>query len=319
MSFRILGTGSGLPSLCITNDDLSKVMDTSDEWIRTRTGIEKRRICGEETITDLAETAAKRALEDSGVSAEELDLIICATLSADYITPSMACVLQERLGAKCPAFDLNAACTGFLYAMDVAAGYFARNDKMKILIVAAEAISKLVDWRERNTSVIFADGAGAVVLGEGNDLLAIRLTAKGNTHALAAPNISGNCPFRQGEVKETFLEMDGKEVFRFAVSSMCRDIKAVMKLAGVTGEEIDYVLPHQANMRILDSAINRLDIDGEKFLTNINCRGNTSAAAIPLLLDEANKAGTLKKGNLLAMSSFGGGLTTGACILRWSK
>lgn len=319
MSFCILGTGSELPSLCISNEDLAEIMDTNEEWIRTRTGIEERRICGEETITDLAEQAAKKALEDSGVLAEELDLIICATLSPDYVTPSMACLLQARLGAKCPAFDLNSACTGFLYALDVAAGYFARNSKMKILIVAAEAISKLVDWKDRSISVIFADGAGAVVLGEGQDLLAIRLTAKGNPHALSAPNITGNCPFRKEKVQESYLQMDGKEVFRFAVSSMCRDIKAVMKLACVSGEDVDYVLPHQANMRILDSAMSRLDIDREKFLTNINCRGNTSAAAIPLLLDEANKAGKLKKGNLLAMSSFGGGLTTGACILRWSK
>lgn len=319
MSFSILGTGSGMPSICKTNEDLMEIMETNDEWIRSRTGIEERRICGEESLTDITVDAARNALADSGVAAEELDLIICATCSSDYMTPSMACMVQSKIGAKCPAFDINAACSGFVYALDVAAGYFARNPKMKILILGTEKISRLVNWEDRSISVIFADGAGAVVLGEGDDLLSILLTAEGNEHALIARTPAGNCPFREEEEVNTDLYMDGKEVFKFAVSAMVRDVKDVLAKAGLESSEIDYMLPHQANLRIIKAAMNRLDIDRDKYLINIQRKGNTSAAAIPVLLDEANKAGTFKKGNLLVMSSFGAGLTTGACVIRWGK
>lgn len=319
MSFSILGTGSGLPSLGKSNADMMAILDTSEDWIESRTGIKERRIHGEESLSDLVREAAKNALADSNVEPEELDLIICATCSADYFTPSMGCILQGEIGAHCPAFDINAACSGFIYALDVAAGYFSRNPKMKILVVGAEAISRLVNWEDRSVSVIFGDGAGAVVLGEGNDLLAIRLTAKSNIEALYAKSIEGNCPFREPKEQDTYLRMDGKGVFKFAVSSMSRDVKEVIQMAGLTQDQIDYVVPHQANMRIIEAAINRLDIDREKFLTNIERRGNTSAAAIPVLLDEANKAGRFQKGNLLVMSSFGAGLTTGACVLRWNR
>ena len=319
MSFCILGTGSALPSRIITNDDLSQMVDTSDEWIRTRTGITERRVCTTETITDLAFQAAQKALADSGCSADELDLIICATISADYATPSMACTLQMQLGATCPAFDLNAACTGFIYALDVAAGYFSRRPDQKILVVAAEAMSRLVDWQDRGTCVLFGDGAGAAVLGKGEDLLAIQIGAKGNITSLYAPNGWGNSPFRSETMAKSYLHMDGQEVFRFAVTSMVQTVEHVLAEANLTKEDIAYLIPHQANIRILDSAVNRLNLPQEKCLTNIAKRGNTSAACVAILLDEANQAGKFKKGDLLAMTAFGGGLTTGACILRWSK
>ena len=326
MSFSILGTGSALPSRTVTNGELSQIVDTSDEWIRTRTGISERRVCSDESISDLAYQAARNALADCSCSAKELDLIICATMSADYTTPSLACILQMKLGASCAAFDVNAACTGFIYALDVAAGYFARKPDMKILVVAAEAMSRLVDWQDRATCVLFGDGAGAAVLGKGDDLLAIQTGAKGNITSLYAENGWGNSPFRSmqtqpsAEPDETgYLQMDGQEVFRFAVTSMVQTVEQVLDEAGLTKEDIAWLIPHQANIRILDSAISRLKLPKEKCLTNIAVRGNTSAACVAILLDEASREGKLKKNDLLAFTAFGGGLTTGACILRWSR
>lgn len=327
MSFSIIGTGSKAPSQVKTNDDLARIMDTSDEWIRSKTGIRERRILGEETITDLVVESSLLALEDAGVQPKELDLIICATVTSDYITPSMGCVLQRRIGAVCPAFDISAACAGFLYAWDIADGYFARKPDSKILVVGAEAVSKLVDWRDRSTAVIFGDGAGAAVLGQGNGLKAIRLNTRGDETALFAGYQKGNCPFRQksngrrpenGET-DTFLHMEGQKVFQFAVSSMCRDLKNIAKQAGMELEDVDYVLPHQANQRIIDYAISRLPLAPEKCLGNIAYRGNTSAAAIPVLLDEFRRKGQFRKGDILAFTSFGAGLTSAAAILEWDK
>ena len=323
MSFSILGTGSALPSHVVTNEDLAQMVDTSDEWIRTRTGITERRVCTTESITDLAFEAAQNALADSNISADELDLIICATISADYATPSMACTLQMKLGADCPAFDINAACTGFIYALDVAAGYFARRPDQKILVVAAEAMTRLVDWEDRGTCVLFGDGAGAVVLGQGDDLLAIQTGAKGSVSPLYAKNSWGNSPFHaessDSADENPYLHMDGQEVFRFAVTSMVQTVEQVLEEANLTKDEIAYLIPHQANIRILDSAVNRLKLPKEKCLTNIAVRGNTSAACVAILLDEASREGKLKKDDLLALTAFGGGLTTGACILRWNR
>ncbi|MBO4991374.1 MAG: ketoacyl-ACP synthase III [Firmicutes bacterium] len=332
MSFSIIGTGSKAPSQVKTNDDLARIMDTSDEWIRSKTGIRERRILGEETITDLVVESSLLALEDAGVQPKELDLIICATVTPDYITPSMGCVLQRRIGAVCPAFDISAACAGFLYAWDIADGYFARKLDSKILVVGAEAVSKLVDWRDRTTAVIFGDGAGAVVLGRGNGLKAIRLNNRGDETALFARYQKGNCPIRRSQNGETaghtttpeadadtFLHMEGQKVFQFAVSSMCRDLKNIAKQAGMELEDVDYVLPHQANQRIIDYAISRLPLAPEKYLGNIAYRGNTSAAAIPVLLDEFRRKGQFRKGDILAFTSFGAGLTSAAAILEWDK
>lgn len=321
MSFTILGTGSALPERIVTNEELSRMVDTSDDWIRSRTGIGQRRVCSNESLTDLAYQAALQALEDSRCQANELDLIICATISADYATPSLACVLQMRLGARCPAFDVNAACSGFLYGLDIAAGYFARNPQQKILLVGADAMSKLVDWQERSTCVLFGDGAGAAVLGPGDDLLTIQLGAKGDIAPLYVPNGWGNSPFYQAKEQHqtSYLVMDGQEVFRFAVTSMVQTVEQVLQRAGVRKEEIAYLLPHQANIRIIDAAVSRLKLPQEKCLTNIALRGNTSAACVAILLDEQNRAGRFQKGDLLVLTAFGGGLTTGACILRWNK
>lgn len=318
MSFSISGTGSAYPALTLTNDALSGLIDTSDEWISSRTGIRQRHVLSEESLADLAVTAAEQALVDAGVEASELDLILCSTLRGDFITPSLSCIVEKRLGACCPAYDLNAACSGFIYALDAADGYFARRKVKKVLVVAAEAMSKLVDWQDRSTCILFGDGAGAVVLSEGEDLLSIKLSANGDTDVMAIPNVSGNFPEAAGGA-DPYLTMRGQEVFKFAVSSMCRDLAEVIDEAGLTRDEISYVLPHQANLRIIDAARNRLKIPPGRILTNIERFGNTSSASIPLLLDEMNRKGRFQKGDILALSAFGSGFTTGACILRWSR
>jgi 3-oxoacyl-[acyl-carrier-protein] synthase-3 len=318
MSFSLIGTGSAYPARRVTNDELAMLVDTSDEWIRTRTGVHERRVLTSESLGDIAYDAALHALKDAGVAPDELDLIVCATIRNDYISPSLACVLQKRLGAACVSMDVNGACSGFLYALDVVDGYFARKRAKKVLVVAAEAMSKMLDWTDRATCVLFGDGAGAAVLAEGSDLLSIRLSASGNTESLGIPNIEGNCPFslRQGRSQHVF--MNGQDVYKFAVNALCGELEAVIADAGVRQEEIAYVLPHQANSRIIEAAINKLSIGREKYLTNIERFGNTSAASIPILLDECRRKNLFHPGDLLALSAFGGGFTTGACVLRWS-
>ncbi len=319
MSFSIMGTGSAYPARAVTNDELSRLVDTSDAWILSRTGVKERRILTSETLEDIAYAAAVRALGDAGISPAELDLIVCATIRNDYITPSLACMLQKRLGASCASMDINAACSGFLYALDVADGYFARKRVKKVLVVAAEAMSKMTDWTERSTCVLFGDGAGAAVLTEGDGLLSLRLSASGNEVSLNIPNIEGSSPFSQIGERPQCVYMNGQDVYKFAVSALCRDLKAVIEDAGVRQEDIAYVLPHQANLRIIEAAVNKLSISAEKYLVNIERFGNTSAASIPILLDESNRKNLFHDGDLLALSAFGGGFTSGACVLRWCK
>lgn len=319
MSFNITGTGSAYPTCTKTNDELSLLIETSDEWITSRTGIRSRHISTTETLADLASEAAARALHDANTTAADLDLIICATVCGDTLTPSLACTIQKRLGATCPAFDINAACTGFIYALDVAMGYFERKKAKWILIVAAEAMSKLVDWTDRSTCVLFGDGAGAVVLSPGDGLLSIKITASGNEDILRLDNSPGNCPFTESKSVHTYLKMNGNEVYKFAVSAMCGDLTEVIQTAGLTMEDIDFVLPHQANLRIIETAKTKLNIPKEKYRSNIERFGNTSSASIPILLDELNKAGEFQPGQILALAAFGGGLTTGACVIKWNK
>lgn len=315
MSFSIVGTGSCMPDCVKTNGQLP--IDSSDEWIKSRTGIEQRYICNDMSVTDIAAEAAKRALSKGTISPSELDLIICATISADYVTPSMACLVQQRIGASCPAFDINVACTGFVYALDIAASYFASNRAKKILVVAAEAMSRIVDWTDRATCILFGDGAGAVVLSQGEDLLSIALTASGDTGPLKGQNLGGNCPFTLQKQSYPYLQMNGQDVFKFAVSAMCRDVEKVLADAKLSYGDVDYVLTHQANMRIIQAAQGRLPIDKDKFRTNIDKCANTSSASIPILLDQLNQEACFKRGDILLMSAFGSGLATGACVIRW--
>lgn len=317
MGIEIIGTGSALPERIVTNDELSGFLDTSDEWIRTRTGISKRHVVTHETLGDIGAAACYKALENAGVSAKDIDLIICTTISADYITPSMACIIQKKIGASCPAFDLNAACAGFVYGLDVAHSYLDSGKANTVLIVSAEAMSRIVDWRDRSTCVLFGDGAGAVVVRKSEIPFFSRITAEGNIDPLYAHNVPGNSPYSESKAADSFLHMDGHEIYKFAVNSICNDLMSVFKISGIEAEKIDYVLLHQANLRIIEAAQKKFGIPMEKFAVNISNCGNLSSASIPVLLDELNRSGKLNKGSLLAMCGFGAGFATGACVLRW--
>ena len=318
MSFRILGTGSFLPQKVLTNDDLSHMVETSDEWITKRVGVKERRVCTTETNTDMGVAAALAALEDSGVKPEELDLIIGATISADTISPGLAGMVQNRIGAACPCFDMNVACPGFLFALEVADGFFVKKTVKKVLVVSAERMSGLIDWTDRSTCVIFGDGAGAAVLGEGDSYLASELHTTGGDDVISIPTWWDNSPFYGHELKKNVVSMAGQETYKFAVSSMVRDIQSVMAKAGITGEQVKAVIPHQANYRIINEARRRLpEIAPEKFLINIQRCGNTSSASEPILLDEANRQGLLQPGDYVVLSAFGGGLSSAASVVRW--
>ena len=319
MSFRILGTGSFVPEKVLTNEDLSRMVDTSDEWITKRVGVKQRHVCTTETTTDMGVEAARRALESSGVKPEELDMIIAASITADTISPGLAGMVQNRLGAgSCPCFDINAACPGFVFALDVAAGFFARKKVRKVLVVSAERMSGMIDWTDRSTCVIFGDGAGAAVLGEGDSYLTSVLTTKGGEDVISIPTKWDNSPFFEKELRKNVVYMQGQETYKFAVTSMVRDIRQVLEEAGVSPEEVKAVIPHQANYRIINEARRRLpEIAPEKFLINIDRYGNTTSASEPILLDEANRQGLLQPGDYVVLSAFGGGLSTGCCLLRW--
>jgi 3-oxoacyl-[acyl-carrier-protein] synthase-3 len=317
---KILGVGRALPTQVITNRQLEAILDTNDEWIASRTGIRERRVLGTDTLTGLALAAAREAISDAGISGEDIGLILVATTMGDYLFPSIASLLQADLNAACPAMDLHAACAGFIYALDTADAYIKSGKAQNVLIVGAEAITRLADWEDRSTCVLFGDGAGAVVAGPGEGLLSTHLTAQTNPEVLYIKAPPGNCPFTEkpSEVSKG-LRMKGQDVFRYAVTRSAGDLEIVVSAAGLNMDNIDWFLLHQANRRILDTVRSRLNLKAEKLPSNIHRTGNTSAASIPLLLFELYHAGLLQEGQLLAMSAFGAGLTSGACVLRWGK
>ena len=320
MNFTIAGTGSSLPALTVSNNDFTKFVETSDEWICTRTGIRRRRFVRGESLQSLAAEASQNALNDAGIDAAEVDLILCATIQGEDISPSLACSVQKDLGADCPAFDLNAGCTGFLYALHTAAAYFRSGMVRHILIICAEQLSRFLDWRDRSTCVLFGDGAGAVVLSGGDSLLSIRIGARGQREYLNLPGARASGPFwDEKEQTESRIHMNGREIFKFAVTTVQNEIEEAAREAGTTADEIDYFLLHQANGRIIDSARTRLRQPEEKFPVNYAECGNTSSASIPILLDGLNRQHRLKQGNLLLLCAFGAGLTWGSCVIRWNK
>ena len=315
---RQLGTGSALPAKRLTNQQLTQIVDTSDEWIVSRTGIEERRLISDETLLELATQASNRALEDAGVEAKDLDLIVCSSVLNEFRTPALACLIQEQIGATCPAFDMNAACPGFEYALDVADSYIASGKCKKVLVVCAELLSQMVNWDDRATCVLFGDGAGAAVVGDGQGFLSIKIKTMGGKELLNAEIPKRETPyFKPGEAQTGGLYMNGPEVYKFAVSNAVKDIKEVLEDAGESIEDVKFFVLHQANIRILEAVRNRLKQPVEKFPYVIQKYGNTSSASIPILLDELNKSGQLEKGDLVVLSAFGAGLTTGACLLRW--
>lgn len=319
MGFRILGTGSALPARSVTNDELSEFLDTSDEWISTRTGISERRLCTTETLDELALTASRSALEAAGIAPAQLDLVICSTTSGDHLVPAQACAIAEGLGAACPAFDVSAACAGFVFSLDVADGYFVRGRARRALIVSAEKMSRLVDWTDRATCVLFGDGAAAAVIEAADEQnpLAWRLSTEPAVDVLHVPGLAGTSPYDQTERAASTLHMEGRRVFKFGVNAIVSSVTELAEEAGVAVSDIDHFVFHQANERILSSAVSRLAIDNGRVARALAETGNISSACIPLALDRLARSGALERGQLVALVGFGAGLDVGACLLRW--
>lgn len=317
MSIRILGTGAYVPEKIVTNDDLAQMVETNDEWIVQRVGVKQRHISVDETAADLAAKAAASALLSAGISGEEIDLIICATISSETVCPTVAGIVQKRIGAKCPAFDVNSACSGFLFALDTAVSFIQRGGYKKVLVIGAERLSKLIDWTDRGTCVIFGDGAGAFVIEPGDGYLSSMLYTSGGDEVIEIPSFPGSSPFYKGEEKKPYIFMDGQETFKFAVSKIVEDIKSVTEKAGLTLSDIDYIVTHQANIRIIEYAAKRLKMPMEKFVVDIDKYGNTSSASVAIAFDELARSGKLKRGDKIVMSAFGGGLSSAACVIEW--
>ncbi|WP_156130445.1 beta-ketoacyl-ACP synthase III [Paenibacillus durus] len=321
----IIGTGKYVPERILTNSDLEKIVETNDEWIVSRTGIRERHIAAPDQATsDLAYEAALRALASAGMKPEDLDLIIVATITPDTTFPSTACILQDKLGAKgAAAFDLSAACSGFVYSLATAVGFIQNGMYNNALIIGADALSRITDYTDRNTCVLFGDGAGAVILGEvpeGRGFKSFDLGAEGAGGPLLKLEGGGSrlpASVETVEGKKHFIYMNGREVFKFAVRVMGTATEKVLGKAGLTKEDIDLFVPHQANIRIIQSAMQRLDLPPEKCVINVDKYANTSAASIPLALVEAAEEGRMKEGDTVLMVGFGGGLTWGASILIW--
>lgn len=321
----IIGTGSYVPEKTITNHDLENYVDTSDEWIVTRTGIKTRHFADENTATsDLAFEASKKALEAAQLDAKEIDLIIVATITPDMSFPSTACILQDRLKAtNAAAFDLSAACSGFLYSVTVAESMIKVGLYKNVLVVGAECLSKILDMKDRNTCVLFGDGAGAVVMGpveEGRGILASDLGADGSgAEYLTLPAGGSRNPATKETVENRmhYISMQGKGVFKFAIRAMNKASKKVVKAANLTVEDVDYLVPHQANIRIIEAAAKRLKLPMDKVKVNLDKYGNISAGSIPIALDEAVREGAITSGDHVVLVGFGGGLTWGSCLIKW--
>lgn len=312
MDVGILGTGHYLPTKVLTNKDLEELVDTSDEWIKSRTGIEERRIADDDIDTsDMAFYAAEQALEDANLSAKDIDLIIVATVTPDTPFPSVSCMIQHRLGAdQAAAMDMSAACTGFIYGLTTAEQFIKTGAYKHVLVVGVEKLSKITDWTDRNTCVLLGDGAGAVVVGEvshGKGILSFELGANG---------VGGDFLYQNDN---DHLVMNGREVYKFAVQQMPESSINVIEKIGYNKEEVDYLIPHQANIRIMEAARKRLGISKDKMATSIKKYGNNSSASIPIALSESVKAGKIKDNDLVVLVGFGGGLTWGAVALRWGR
>ena len=321
----IAGVGSYLPEQILTNEDLTKMVDTSNEWIVSRTGIRERRIAAaDEATSDLAARAALRALEDAGIEPEAVDMIVMGTATPDMLFPSTACIVQDKIGAtRAAAFDLSAGCTGFIYALNIGQQFVASGQYNIVLVIGADCISRILNWEDRNTCVLFGDGAGAVVLRpvqEGEGFLAFELGAEGSggQHLmLPAGGSSKPATIETVKNKEHSVHMSGSDVFKFAVRAMSDSTLAILQKTGLAVEDVDILIPHQANMRIIDAAAKRLELPPEKILVNVDRYGNTSTASIPLALEEALRGGRIREGDNIVLAGFGAGLTWAAALLKW--
>ncbi len=324
----IIGTGSYMPARVLTNHEMEKIVDTSDEWIFTRTGIRERRIAAEgEATSDMASAAARQALEMAGVKAEDLDLIIVATVTPDMFFPSTACMVQKKIGAKnAVCFDISAACSGFLYALQTARHYLNGGSLKTALVIGAEKLSSLINWKDRNTCVLFGDGAGAVVVradasaNAPGRVLSSVMGSDGNlSDLLKVPGGAAAQPITPENVlsRPNTIHMEGRETFKHAVTRMCQASEEALKLAGLTAKDVALVIPHQANARIISVIADRLGVPEEKTFINLDKYGNTSAATIPVALDEANRSGRIKRGDVILLVAFGGGFTWASSVVVW--
>ncbi|WP_045738772.1 beta-ketoacyl-ACP synthase III [Xanthomonas sp. MUS 060] len=320
---RIAGTGSYLPEKVLTNDDLSHMVETSDEWIRSRTGIRERHIAAPgQTAGDLGYEAALQAIEAAGIQAAELDMIVVGTTTPDLIFPSTACLIQARLGALgCPAMDLNAACSGFVYALGVADKFIRSGDAKTVLVIGTEVLSRIVDWTERTTCVLFGDGAGAVVLRADEDtgILSTHLHADGSKKELLlnATGIGTGLVDGTGHLAGGGIQMKGSEVFKYAVKALDSVVDETLQANGLDKHDLDWLIPHQANLRIIEATAKRLDMSMDQVVVTVDVHGNTSSASVPMALDVAVRSGRVQRGQLLLLEAFGGGFTWGSALLRY--
>ncbi len=323
MKTAIIGLGNYLPKGIVKNSDFEKHIETNDEWIVTRTGIKSRRIAFNESNLDMGYESAIRAMKDANISPSEIDLIIYATITMDKILPSMSCMLRKKLGAKCPAFDLNAACSGFIYALETADAYLNKEGYNNVLIVASERMSSITNWKDRSTCILFGDGAGSAVVSkrehgllssfiqsEDDELSSLEVTY----HTLEAENFDELFEKNEESLSRSNILMNGREVFKFATGAITKSIELLLKKANLTIEDIDFVIPHQANIRIIEYASKKSNIPMEKFYINLDKVGNMSASSVPIALSEAKEKGLIKTGDKILCVAFGGGLTFGGMI-----
>jgi len=316
---KIIGTGSALPEKEITNDMLAGFLETSDEWITTRTGIHTRRLLSHETLRDLALRAAQKALASSGLRPEDIDYLICSNVANSYVSPSLGSIILGQLGCCCPTFDMNGACAGLVYSLDVADAFLKAKNCRNILVVAAEQPSRFCNWHDRSTCVLFGDGAAAMVVTQGEGFMDFRVTGNTHTEVMYYKREMQRTPYDRVEERTEPLVMNGREVFRLAVESCIEDVDTLLERNGLTGDDISLYLLHQANMRIIECIREHLGQPRSKFPTNVQKYGNTSSASVGILIDELSRAGALKEGQTVMLSTFGGGFVTGAALLKWSE
>lgn len=314
---RIIGTGSALPKKVVTNDMLAEFLDTSDEWITTRTGIKSRHVISDESIEDLGAEASKKALDMAGLKPQDIDFFICSNVVTEYITPGLSSIIGEILGLACPMIDINCACPGFIFSLDIAESYYKAGKAKNVLITCVEEPTRMVNWNDRSTCVLFGDGAGSVVLTAGDNIKAIRLHAEPAADKIWQKRKLASTPFITKEEADFNLQMKGREVFKFAVNACCHGLDEVLSQAGITKDKVSYYMVHQANQRIIDAIINYMGEPASKFPVNITDHGNTSSASCPILLDECNLKGIFKKGDILAFSAFGAGLLSAEAVIEW--
>ena len=314
---KIIGTGSALPKKIVTNDMMAEFLDTSDEWITTRTGITSRHIMTDEKLEDLGAEASLKALEMSGLGVEDIDLFIVSNVVSEYGTPGLSCMVAAKIGLRCPMFDINCACPGFVYALDMAESYYKAGKVKNVLIACIEEPSRMASWDDRATCVLFGDGAGAAVLTKGDNIKGTKLSFEPGIDKIWMTRELTNNPFVITKEPNVPMQMKGREVFRFAVNACTNGVKSLLDEIGIDKDDISCFMIHQANKRIIDSIVDYMKVPADRFPINIQDHGNSSSASCPILLDECNRKGMFKRGDIVVFSAFGAGLLSGAAVMEW--